>query len=91
MVPWIRELNWINPPWVDLPRVLQQLRESGASAYLVAPYWEAQSWWPNLLELMTDAFVVTPADDNFLPGHLGSTEAMGSPFWRTIVAKINMP
>ena len=89
VVPWSGELNWINPPWVDLPRVLQQLRESGASAYLVAPYWESQSWWPDLLELKTDAFVITPADDNYLPGHLGSAEAMKSPFWRTIVCKIN--
>ena len=78
----------LNPPWDELSRVLQTLRESGAAAYLVVPEWPSQPWWPDLLELTTDSFLVAPARDNFLPGHLGSVEAMGSPFWYTRVCKI---
>jgi hypothetical protein len=85
---WKGELNWLNPPWDELSRVLQTLRESGAAAYLVVPEWPSQPWWPDLLELTTDSFLVAPARDNFLPGHLGSVEAMGSPFWYTRVCKI---
>ena len=46
---WNGELNWLNPPWDELSRVLQTLRESGAAAYLVVPEWPSQPWWPDLL------------------------------------------
>jgi hypothetical protein len=64
----MEDLNWINSPWVDIPEVLRKLRLSGASAYLVVPDWPTQSWWPDLLELVSDSFSISPDRENFSRG-----------------------
>lgn len=49
---WEGENNYVFAPPSELPRVAQLLFESpGASATLVVPYWPAQAWFQQLLEL----------------------------------------
>jgi hypothetical protein len=36
---WRRENNWCNPPWALQPNLVQELRQSGAAATVVAPRW----------------------------------------------------
>ena len=86
---WAFEVNWLNPPWKFLARVLYTLRqEPHAAAYLVAPLWPSEPWWPDLMELADDWFVLPQADDTFLPGYLGSCEPRGNPHWRVLLARI---
>ena len=86
---WAFEVNWLNPPWKVLARVLYTLRhEPRAAAYLVAPVWPSEPWWPDLMELADDWFVLPVAADTFLPGYLGSCEPRGNPHWRVLVARI---
>ncbi|KAK3275491.1 hypothetical protein CYMTET_16379 [Cymbomonas tetramitiformis] len=42
---WRGEHNWVNPPWGLLDEVAHKLREEGAAATVVAPYWPGQSWF----------------------------------------------
>ena len=44
----------INPPWNLIPRVLRKTQVQGAEVILVAPVWNAQSWYALLLSLLAD-------------------------------------
>ena len=49
---WRAESNYAFPPVSELPRLAQMLFEApGVSATLVVPYWPAQMWFQQLLEL----------------------------------------
>ena len=85
---WRGENNWVNPPWELLDRVVQKLREDGASATVVAPYWPGASWFRELLDLSVEYTIEPAASDMFLPGRLGSCEAVGAPRWDVIVCRI---
>jgi hypothetical protein len=39
---WTAENNWCNPPKTLLPDLVEKLRQSGAEAIVVAPYWPAK-------------------------------------------------
>ena len=83
---WLGELNWLNPPWGTISRVLHKLDMEGAAAILVVPYWTSQHWWPQLAQMATYAFYVEPSFDTFLPGDIGSRRAVGSPAWGVLLA-----
>jgi hypothetical protein len=42
---WIAETNSCNPPWTLLPDLVQKLRQSGAEAKVIEPYWAAKQWY----------------------------------------------
>jgi hypothetical protein len=41
---WQREANYFNPPWSALPALCAKLRQSGAAATVIAPYWPHKQW-----------------------------------------------
>ena len=49
--PWKGFLGYAFPPFPILPKVLRKAREDQASLILIAPYWTAQAWFPELLAL----------------------------------------
>ncbi|KAK3266617.1 hypothetical protein CYMTET_24769 [Cymbomonas tetramitiformis] len=51
---WRGEHNWVNPPWGLLDEVAHKLREEGAAATVVAPYWPGQSWFRELQALAAE-------------------------------------
>eukprot|EP00854_Cymbomonas_tetramitiformis_P022300 gene22300-biopygen23029 len=51
---WRGEQNWVNPPWALLDEVAPRLREEGAAATVVFPYWPGQSWFRELEALATE-------------------------------------
>ncbi|KAK3288027.1 hypothetical protein CYMTET_4483 [Cymbomonas tetramitiformis] len=59
---WRGENNWVNPPWALLDEVAHKLREEGAAATVVAPYWPAEVTVGTRLE------VFWVDDDKFYPG-----------------------
>ena len=85
---WRRELNWCNPPWELLPRLVQKLRNSGAAAIVLAPYWPSSSWMLELREMAEEWKVVPAQRDLFLPGRLGSHQAVGKPDWAACAFRI---
>jgi len=88
-ISWAAEARpWINPPWDLLPRVLQKLRLEGASATVIAPRWLSATWWPDLVELAREILVFDPEPESFLPGHLGSVSALGSPHWQYVAVDV---
>ena len=85
---WRGELNWVNPPWDLLMQVAQKLRECGAGATVVAPYWPASAWFRELWALSTEVEIVPPRHDLFLPTRLGAERGIGRASWSTIFFRI---
>ena len=85
---WTGDRNWVNPPWDLLPEVAQKLRESGAHATVVAPYWPACDWFRELWEMASEVEIVPPRKDLFLPTRLGASAALGPARWSAIFFRI---
>ena len=56
-------VNYANPPWAVLPRVLTQVKIQRVSLILIAPVWKTQAWYPLLLSLLTDYPCLLPAEE----------------------------
>lgn len=50
-IPWSSLLAYAFPPFPILGKVIRKAREDQATLILVAPLWEAQTWFPDLLHL----------------------------------------
>ena len=48
---WNREMNFCNPPFWLIPKVLRTVVKQGAEATLIAPLWKGQHWTKRLKEL----------------------------------------
>lgn len=57
---WLGENCWCNPPFNLLGPVVHKIVTTGARATLVAPRWEAQSWWAASMEACSD-YMALPA------------------------------
>ena len=51
---WSKEVNWCHPPISCLDQLAHFLRESPATATVVAPYWPGKAWFRELLTLAGD-------------------------------------
>ena len=72
---WRRENNWCNPPWELLDDLVAKLRQSGAAATVIAPYWPKKPWFHHLSQMATESVDMPPSRDLFSPqkqqGHGG--------------------
>lgn len=48
---WQNELNFVNPPFRLLSKVLQHIKQTEAEATVIAPHWPAKIWHRQLLEM----------------------------------------
>ena len=85
---WTRHVNWCNPPWSELDRLAQHLRETGAAATVIAPYWPAQPWFQAFQELAADALVIPARSGLFVPGRRTLDAPFTPPRWPVIAFQI---
>ena len=66
------------PPFNLIPCTLMKVRDDNATLLLVAPIWQAQHWWPLLLQLAISLPVRLPLSPTLLedPSNLGTTHPM---------------
>ena len=50
-IPWGNLIAYAFPPFPILGKVVRKAREENATLILIAPRWEAQTWFPELLSL----------------------------------------
>ena len=67
---------WINPPWSELPRVIQRLVRDRPRAILIVPYWQGAPWWPSASTLGSVLVLDGPI---FTQGQV----LLKAPKWRT--------
>lgn len=57
---WNELYCYIFPPFSLLGRVVQKLRRDQAEGIIVAPMWPTQSWFSDLMQLVTDYPIILP-------------------------------
>ncbi|XP_040285902.1 uncharacterized protein LOC120999096 [Bufo bufo] len=67
---WSGQLAYAFPPFALIPRVLSQVRRQLADLVLIVPFWQAQSWFPQLLELLVEDPRLLPSFPDLLLGPL---------------------
>ncbi|KAK3252390.1 hypothetical protein CYMTET_38307 [Cymbomonas tetramitiformis] len=80
---WREHVNWCNPPFRLIGRLLLFLQTERAAATVVAPMWVFQPWWVllcpdgvHLADCVVQWTELQPSADTFLPGTIGTGE-----FW----------
>ena len=48
---WTGEMNFVNPPFRLLPKVLRLISNQQVCATVIAPYWPSQTWFRTLLQM----------------------------------------
>jgi hypothetical protein len=87
---WSQLRAYANPPFAIMGQVLRKVEQDAATIWLVAPVWKTAHWWPLLLELLTEDPQLLPHSyDTFLPGFLGSQQALECPSWRSLAASLS--
>ena len=91
--PWGGQNCYANPPYEAdmLSMVVQKLKEDRASATLVVPYWPAQPWWQQLMEVATDLVFLPQEHDLFAPGLGGSATFLPPPRWQVAAVRVDWP
>ena len=76
---WVGENNWLVPPVYLVPRCVNYLKLTGASATLVVPYWTSAVYWPllvdqyaNFRKFVTDYKIFDNANGIFIQGSVAS-------------------
>ena len=89
--PWAGLNCYGNPPYdpAFLLAVVQKLREERATATLVVPYWRAQPWWQQLMELASDLVFLPSSTALFAPGKGGSAQYLPPPAWQAVVVRVS--
>ena len=82
---WRQESNWCNPPWELLSDLAAKIRQSGAGATVVAPYWPQQPWFPLLSDLASEIIKFPPCYDLFSPWRQPGHEGVGPAAWNVVV------
>ena len=51
---WNKELNFCNPPFWMINRVLRKIEQQQAEAILIAPLWKSKEWFKKLMKMAID-------------------------------------
>jgi hypothetical protein len=75
-----------NPPIDFLPLVLKKVEDDRAHGIMVAPRWQAQTWYGRLMGQGICVHVLTPAESaRYLSGQCAL-----SPVWELVVAELGL-
>lgn len=77
---WAGVLNYANPPWPLISRVLSLAEQQRARVILIVPWWPSALWWPRLQAIATDRRHFAPARDLFAPSRTGY-RPLRAPAW----------
>jgi ribonuclease HI len=87
---WRHDINWVNPPFTLLHRVINLLKNQGLpKTTVIAPYWPAQPWWEELYRIADEILEIPNNINTFLPGFLGNLEPLKNPKWRIFAFRIS--
>ncbi|GIL60102.1 hypothetical protein Vafri_14763 [Volvox africanus] len=88
--PW-QGLNAYGCPPTDpqvLLAVVQKVREEQASVTLVVPYWPAQPWWQQLMEMAVDLVFFPSSTALFVSVQPGLRAEFNLPWWQVVAVRV---
>lgn len=78
---WRSDNNWANPPFSQLHRVVQLVKEQRPKLVLIAPVWPAQPWFSELVTVAADVVVFSKDTPLYYGG--AQARALPCPGWRS--------
>ena len=87
---WAHTVSWCNPPWPLLADLAATIRDSGARAAVVAPFWPAAPWRAQLHDLANWVVDLPMRPDLWVAASAGAARTH-APRWRTQVFLIGLP
>ncbi len=85
---WQQEANWCNPPWELLDDLVYKLRQSGAAATVVAPFWPKKAWFIHLSALASETVDMPSSSDLFSPQRRLGQGGAGPSAWSVVAFRI---
>ena len=87
---WAPYNCYANPPYDPdlLLSLVQRVRLDRVNITLVVPYWGAQAWWQQLMEVAAEVLYLPQEFGLFLPGLGGSVVPLPAPPWQVAVVRV---
>ena len=85
---WRREHNWCKPPWELLDDLVVKLRQSGAAATIIAPYWPKKPWFAHLANMASETVIMPPSHDLFSPQKRLGQGGVGPSAWSVAAFRV---
>jgi len=63
---WNQEIYYIFPPFCLVSRVMQKIQKDQTTAILIAPTWNTQPWYPQILESLVELPILLPQTPTLL-------------------------
>ena len=80
LTSWAGVVNYAFPPPAILDRVVQHIATERAPTLLVCPKWHSQSWWPLLMSLQPQEWLLPAGTAPFDAGKSGCVHPCGRSF-----------
>ncbi len=85
---WRDENNWCNPPWELLDDLVAKLRQSGAAATVIVPFWPKKPWFVHLAEMSSESVDMPPSRDLFSPQKQPGRVGVGPSSWSVVAFRV---
>ncbi len=85
---WRAEINWRNPPWELLDDLVIKLRNSGAEASVIAPYWPEKPWFVHLAAMSIEPVDVPPTETSSLRRSVWDKGGVGPSAWSVVAFRL---
>lgn len=86
---WVGHMNFVNPPFFLIQKVLQVIKEQQAEATLVAPWWPAQPWFQTLLAMSTCTPMYLPNKPHIMTRMGAVPEPWKNSRWKVLVWRVS--
>ena len=87
---WQSEINFVNPPFRLLPKVIDHVCATNAEATVVAPYWPAKTWFYKLKKIAICPPLRLPKPRKMCIGHLNTLpEPLKNPRWKLYAWRVS--
>ena len=76
------------PPWELLDDHALKLRQSGATAAVIAPYWPKKPWFLHITDMSTESVDMPPNHDLFSPQRQQGHAGVGPSAWSVVAFRL---
>ena len=85
---WGEFNNFVNAPFALIPRVLQVVKQQKAVATVIAPWWESQVWFRQLVSMSIEEPIRLPVSNRTVIA-VGATEPLKNRAWQIYAWRIS--
>ena len=87
---WVGEMNFVNPPFRLIPKILTLIQQQKVEATIIAPWWPAQPWFKTLQRLsISNPLRLPHSIRTFIPMVPVCPEPLKNKQWRIFAWKIS--